>query len=246
MNREEFFKACEEGDIQAIQKWVDDGRDINVKEFLEQTICQHLAAEYGHTDALKYLVETGKVDLNAKDWGSAKERALWDADPNVEHEGMSLLHCMIAKNDIQGIRLLSGREGVNYEIYFRDLTPLMLACATGKTEAAEALIDGGAALEAMTRHGGRTALYLSVENNKLATASLLLQRGASILPALLSNTILGDEEETQEIRDLITARVLHSDPARVLGSEGLGHAAREMRRRHMGAQRGYVERCNLL
>ncbi|MBI5830774.1 MAG: ankyrin repeat domain-containing protein [Armatimonadetes bacterium] len=59
-------------------------------------------------------------------------------------------------------------------------TPLHLAAHRGQADTAAALLDGGASLEAVTRHG-TTPLHAAARANRAEFVALLLARGADRL-----------------------------------------------------------------
>jgi len=60
----ELLKASEKGDVEKVKKLLEEGADVNAKDFLGFTSL-HLAASNGHFNVVKLLIEKG-ADVNAK------------------------------------------------------------------------------------------------------------------------------------------------------------------------------------
>ena len=89
------------------------------------------------------------------------------------------LHEAVKAGDISRVRIaLAGGEDVN--ALDMDWSALHLATALGSTEIVQALIDGGANLEAEGEPAGSRPLHLAAQNNESEIAELLIKRGAKI------------------------------------------------------------------
>jgi len=66
---------------------------------------------------------------------------------------------------------------MNHDQFFGGRTLLMLACWRGRLNSARALLDGGAALDAVDENGARPLLFAAWAGRDKVVA-LLLERGA--------------------------------------------------------------------
>lgn len=111
-------------------------------------------------------------------------RALVERSPQLvgarDPQGLSLLHYAVYGRDAGLIEFLIDKGAKVDATDASGQTPLMIAAANDRTEAAAALLKKGAALEAKNDYG-RTALVLCArERGRAATARVLLDAGANI------------------------------------------------------------------
>ncbi|HUQ34889.1 MAG TPA: ankyrin repeat domain-containing protein [Aestuariivirga sp.] len=89
------------------------------------------------------------------------------------------LHEAVKAGDISRVRTaLAGGEDVN--ALDMDWTALHLATALGNTEIVQALIDGGANIEAKGEPADSHPLHLAAQNNESEIAQLLIKHGAKV------------------------------------------------------------------
>ena len=98
--------------------------------------------------------------------------------------GHTPLYCLANECAVEGagqaVRTLVRAGGdVNAHNGVKQTTPLHMAARRGNVEVAEALLDGGANLEARDT-SGETPLRRAVNCNKPGVASLLISRGADV------------------------------------------------------------------
>ena len=159
-----FFKACEEGNLDKVQKYIKKGCDVNRNS--EETVSYGktplmCAASEGRFDVVKYLIDCG-ADVNEK--GYLKQTAL---------------HYASGRGDLKVVEaLLSKGAEIDVEDEYR-CTPLMLAAGWGHIDILLYLIDHGADVN---KKGYRkpTALHYASKRGDLKVVEALLDKGAEI------------------------------------------------------------------
>jgi ankyrin repeat protein len=117
----------------------------------------YIAAERGHTEALKLLLESG-------------------TKPDLSWEGATPL-CIAAQNGhVEAVKLLL-TAGANPELASKEETPLFIAAQNGQTVVVELLLKNGAKPNT-TSNDGATPLYMAAQNGHAETIKLLLAGGA--------------------------------------------------------------------
>ncbi|XP_045510929.1 ankyrin repeat domain-containing protein 50-like [Colias croceus] len=121
----------------------------------------HYAAEQGHTDIVKLLLDAGsKLDITAGD-------------------GLTSLHIAVIKNHIETVKeLLSAGSHVNYKTHEK-MTALHFAASRGYLDLVKILVSNGAYLEARDTNE-RTALYLAAGRGHVDVIKYLISAGANI------------------------------------------------------------------
>ncbi|CAI9590438.1 unnamed protein product, partial [Staurois parvus] len=125
----------------------------------------HLAAYYGHYDALKTLAET-LVNLDVRD-----------------HKGRTALYLATERGFTECVEVLMS-HGASPLIKDRKKkwTPLHVAAASGNTDVLHLLIDSSERLDIadVTDAHGQTPLMLAVMNGHVDCVHLLLEKGATV------------------------------------------------------------------
>ncbi|CAK1540490.1 unnamed protein product [Leptosia nina] len=121
----------------------------------------HYAAEQGHTEVVKLLLDSGsKLDLIAGD-------------------GLTSLHVSVIKNNIETVKLLlSAGSQINYKTHEK-MTALHFAASRGYLEIVKLLINSGAYIEARDTNE-RTALYLASGRGHVDVIQYLIFSGANV------------------------------------------------------------------
>ncbi|XP_038207814.1 ankyrin-2-like [Zerene cesonia] len=121
----------------------------------------HYAAEQGHTDIVKLLLDSGsKLDITAGD-------------------GLTSLHIAVIKNHIETVKeLLSAGSHVNYKTHEK-MTALHFAASRGYLDLVKILVNSGAYLEARDTNE-RTALYLAAGRGHVDVIRYLISSGANV------------------------------------------------------------------
>ncbi|CAG4944841.1 unnamed protein product [Colias eurytheme] len=121
----------------------------------------HYAAEQGHTDIVKLLLDAGsKLDITAGD-------------------GLTSLHIAVIKNHIETVKeLLSAGSHVNYKTHEK-MTALHFAASRGYLDLVKILVSNGAYLEARDTNE-RTALYLAAGRGHVDVIKYLISAGANV------------------------------------------------------------------
>ena len=155
------------------------GADANATQPGGQTILM-TAARSGNPEILKSLLAHG-ASVNARESSYGETALMWAAAENhaaavrvlIEHGAE-----VDARSDLLKYpQDRFGLEGVVTILPRGSWTPLMYAARQGSFEAAGALIEAGAKLNA-TDPDGTTALVLAIINGHYDTASLLTEKGA--------------------------------------------------------------------
>ena len=151
--------ACIEGHLEVVKLLLREIHDLNHQQETGETFLM-LACAYGHKDIVLTLLENG-------------------ADPIIcDNKGNSALHHVLWSNssedNILGIiqTLLSWNINVNAQNN-NGITPLMIACSKGYTEAILLLLDK--ADPNITDNKGKTALMYTCENEHIKIIEHLLR-----------------------------------------------------------------------
>jgi len=180
-----FFSAVTEGNVAAVQAFIEAGVDVNDLRDINGDTALIFAALHKHTDILKALVEAGaNLDMQGENGNTALLRA---AD----------------KNDNEAIRvLIKAKANIDPVNKFR-ITPLTYCALHGNLEGVKALVEAWAELEIQTARGN-TALSLAVLGGHTEIVELLLNAGARDQKALKYAVQKGF---TETIRSLIKAGI---------------------------------------
>lgn len=151
-----LFDAIDDGDLTRVKTLLDEGADLEAREFDGETPLIH-ACE--HLDIVQYLLSRGAA-INAQ----AKYGDTALTGP-AECGWLAVMQVLLD----HGIALdLQERDGT---------TALMRASHSGQVEAARLLLAHGAEIDLQNRRG-QTALDIAIEQGQVAVADLLVKQGA--------------------------------------------------------------------
>jgi len=159
---DQLFEAVRKGDVAAVTAALDKGADVNAK-FRYGTTALFKAAERGHTDVAKLLLERG-ADLKVKDTFYGATAMTWALDG--EHIDVVRLFLQKGSDDGEDVLLKGAREN--------------------KPELVKIALDsGGVKPEAMT-----VALALSSLDEKEAAVTEMLKKAGAQPPLQLDAAVL--------------------------------------------------------
>jgi ankyrin repeat protein len=167
--------AAGAGSVEEVKLLLAAGLDVNASEKEKGQNALMWAAAEGHPDVVELLVQHG-------------------ANVNVASKrGFTPLTFATMKNDGASVRkLIQAGADPNYALPDHDKTKmLVVAGAYHSTEAAVALLDGGANPK-VADHMGRTPLHLAAQAGSLALVKTLLSKGAD-LNAKTANVPVSEE-----------------------------------------------------
>ena len=181
----EFIAACDGGDAATVRRLLQAGADPNEVDQGFPAIAG--AAQYGHVNVVRVLVEAGaKLEATSPNGVTALMYAAmygkadcaealleWGADKDAADEyGDTALHRAAINGKLECARLLR-RHGANLEAKNkRGDTALVQAAYYGKADCAAALLEWGADKDVAP--GGWTALHNAARNGHLECARLLV------------------------------------------------------------------------
>ncbi len=171
--------AAKRGDAAAVEALLRNCADPNAVDAAGRTPL-HEAAAQGSADAIRLLLRAGAA------------RHAWTVirDGEEDREWGTPLHLAAARGSADAVKALVEQTDADLETLVRDaegrLEPadaaLNIAARHDRAEVAVALLDAGADIEI---HGweGMTPLGVAARYGSVATARVLLQRGAALVPA---------------------------------------------------------------
>lgn len=189
--------AAEKGNLAVARVLLQNKTNIDAQDAEFGTTALHLAAELGHTDTVSLLISKGaavSVPLSA-----SRTTPLYLASANGHHSVVKILveagadvaasqypnladkiplHLAAQNGHHLVVRLLCLRDIIEKRDKFEGNTPLLLAAFGGHTQAAKALLEANAEIEAINNQGS-TALHLALKEDNEELALLLLSEGAS-------------------------------------------------------------------
>jgi ankyrin repeat protein len=174
-----LLDAARQGNVPAIEQLLQDGAvDLNEREGREHAGCTalHCAAQGGHEEALRLLLEGG-CDPNLSD--EAGDTALLLA---CSHGHSALVQALLTHD--AAIDLPNRQSGA---------TPLITAVQQGSVDVVKVLLRAGAATDLRT-NGMQTALAIAAQQQNSDTAALLLASGASL--------DMGESDNEQQVTEL--------------------------------------------
>jgi len=120
-----FFKAIRSADIKSVQKAIDEGQNINQKDYKGTTPLMR-AASFGHSEIVKLLLSKGaKVNSRDNDGDSPLKHAAWS-------DKVEIIDLLVAK----GAKLEAKNK--------LGTTPIWSAVITGRVPMVKRLIEHGA------------------------------------------------------------------------------------------------------
>jgi ankyrin repeat protein/L-ascorbate metabolism protein UlaG (beta-lactamase superfamily) len=222
----EIHEVAQRGDLQRAKTLLaGDPGLVDVKDEANGTAL-HLAAQAGHEELVRFLVEQGAqvdagdnenstpLDVAAQSGHRAVAELLVAHGADVNHRdqnGMTPLHFAAyqGRNDVVELLIANGSDVSATKL--NGSTPLHGAVYYGHTETARLLIEKGAAIEA-ANESGYTPLISAAAGGRREPVELLLDRGADIAAVeRYGNTAL-----------LIASHTGHVDVVELLLDRGAG------------------------
>jgi ankyrin repeat protein len=183
-----FIGAASDGDKKAIQVFLKEGVDINVRDWDELNALIP-AASNGDLEICKLLVKE-KIDVNAKDKdgiSALMEASIMGHDKVVDFlisngadvnaaasSAVTALWLAASEGRIEVMKLLLKRKADASNSRADGITALMTACAGGHTDAARLLLENGADPRA-TDNDGLTALMNAAEKGNVETLKAIVE-----------------------------------------------------------------------
>jgi ankyrin repeat protein len=186
LTHEEFFRAAQTNDVEALRKFTRAGFDLNLVDARGMGALHHAAA-MGMVEAAAWLLDNkaaierpaadGRTPLMvAAHAGQAKMVAYLlrqGANPALrDSAGFKPIMLAVAAGHAPAVEALAARSREDLD------AALLLAAALGRTEVVDVLTRYGASVYARM-DDGRTVLMLAAENGHAATAALLVELGAN-------------------------------------------------------------------
>ena len=190
-----LINAVEEGDVACVQSFLECGCDVNTLRPETRDSLLLIAAERGHTEVVRLLLEHG-ADPNLVNMcgetpvhAAAKIDSIdvitflckHGADVNIcDVTGSTALYCTVRRSYFRSIRLLlrSGADPNISESAFQQ-SPLHEAVRRGDFRLAQILLENGADVNARDSSGA-TPLHEASANDDLHMCRLLLKHGADV------------------------------------------------------------------
>lgn len=166
----ELIKACQNNDLNAVQKLLDQGTDPNVQDEQKRTPL-HYAAEHGNSEIIELLFSK-------------------DAEPDVYNiDGNAPLHLAVLNDRLDAVKELL-ENGADPDVQNEDgNTPLHLAASIGNLEIIKELLEDGADPDEQN-DDGKTPADLASESEKGEIEEILAKESA--IKALFKACIGGD------------------------------------------------------
>lgn len=161
--RNPLHVACEQGFIDIARLLLTKHPEEIDSVDKDRNSALHLACQSGHVHVAIMLIKEFGISLNARN-----------------RIGYTSLHNAVSKGKFECAKMLVVEAGAFVNAQgVQGSTPLIIACFKNMVAIAKMLVLEGKAETDVTSNMG-TALYLSVENNKLELVQLLLREGCSI------------------------------------------------------------------
>jgi ankyrin repeat protein len=156
-----IFKSVERGHLQAVEFLIHAGVELNIKESSGMTPL-HTAVKKGYVDITARLLNTGRVDIDAKDDGGWTA-AVWAAD--LKH--LRTFRCLLDHHADLHVRDEEGNICLHWGAY------------SGCTEVVEFILSKSSFVNAVNIHGD-TPLHIAVRRGHLECARNLLVKSADL------------------------------------------------------------------
>lgn len=158
---EGFFESARTGNVEILKRELDNGAQIDLSEPKSTLTALHFAAQEGHLDAVRLLLERG-ANINSKNFRSSTPLMLASRAGHLEI-----------------VRLLV-EKGADLEIVDgRDETALFLAAESGHVEVVKLLVAHGAKLN-VRNISKQTPLFQAVFGDHDEVATVLIEAGADV------------------------------------------------------------------
>ena len=185
-----LLRATFSDNLELLEYLIDHGSDVFSKT-TDGRSCLHLAAQNGHLEICKALLQKYNFDIDATDdsswtllhgaaWSGDSELLLYlienGSDIFIEtKDGRSCLHLTAEQGHLNICRmLLQSYNFVNHERDDDGLTVLHSAVLSGELELLQYLIENGSDVFSKTKDG-RSCLHLAAEQGDLNICRMLLQ-----------------------------------------------------------------------
>ena len=156
------FEACAVGDLARVKMLIEQQPDLINAYAPDGFQPLGLAAFFGHTDIVEFLLQRGaKVN-------SASRNAM----------RVMPLHSAIANRRVEIVKLLLEYNAAVNAAQADDFTPLHEAAQNGLLDVTQWLLDRGAQVNACLSSNGKTPLALAIEHQHEDVAELLKRYGA--------------------------------------------------------------------
>ena len=220
---DDFARSAENGDMKAVQLFLDAGIDCNAQSSAGLTALM-AASKNGRIEVVRKLLDQKvKIDAQGKDGVTALMLAAdgnkldvvdlllkKNADPNVEDQrGWTALIYAVYQRNTNCVEALAARsrEEVN--------RGLLVAALMGYRDTAKVLLDHGAEVDTRAEDG-RTPLMLAANKGDNDLVSLLLQAGADPTLTDKSGATAGSLATAKGYNEL-AGRLEHAPPPSVAG-----------------------------
>jgi ankyrin repeat protein len=168
--------AAENGDPKVVDALLQAGADAKSASPEGETLLM-TASRTGNLETMRLLLARG-ADPNAQERWFGETALMWSAAQNHADAVRMLLEAG-AKVDLAGKKMEFARKvGGQTTLPVGAMTPLMYAVRSGAYAAAQALVEGGAKLDAQDPDG-TTATILAIINGHYDVAAMLVEKGAN-------------------------------------------------------------------
>ena len=187
----EVLAAAANGDVDELKRLKKKGANLACTDY-DGRAALHQAAQFGHLDAIKFLVGEKKINVNVQDndhhtplndavangHGAAADFLKLAGATMVTKEGELNTLANEGKTAELKSRIVDGGVDANTADY-DGRTAIHLAAATGNVEMIQMLADSGANVNVTDRFGG-SPLDDAIRSKQLTARDLLIKLGASV------------------------------------------------------------------
>ncbi|XP_068218079.1 transient receptor potential cation channel subfamily A member 1 homolog [Palaemon carinicauda] len=158
-----LLQAVGEQDYEKCKSLIEEGVDINYRDYRSGSSALHIAVKQGNTQILKILLENG-ADCNLQD----------DSE-------QAPIHYATHKDHYQNFQLLLNQESLNINIKNRvHDTPLHISAREGRDEICTLVLAHPNVQVNYANKKGMTPLHIAAQENRVKILRLLLDSGANI------------------------------------------------------------------